>query len=88
MKDIVNGIVGLLIAYKHEIKVLVVGGVVYWIVISFIGAIPKPPDNAAGWRKWLFALANTFAGNLSRAAAAFGHTVLSLIQAIRGQKGE
>lgn len=84
MKDII----GLLINYKHEVKVVVTVGFMYWVFISLVGAVPKPCEDAAPWRKWTFAFFNVFAGNLSRAAAAFGHTVLSVIKVIRGGKDE
>jgi len=60
----VNDFLGLL--GNWHFWVLVAG---YWFFTASIGALPMPDTTSSEFYGWFFKMANTFAANLSRAAA-------------------
>ncbi len=41
----------------------------YWFLTASIGALPMPDNNSSKFYAWFFKMSNTFAANISRAAA-------------------
>lgn len=52
-------------AETHGIEILIT----YYLLISVLGTMPPLPDNAGYYRKWLYAMAHTFCGNMRSVAA-------------------
>lgn len=41
----------------------------YWFMTASIGALPMPDNKSSKFYGWFFKMSNTFAANISRAAA-------------------
>lgn len=50
----------------HGIECLIA----YYLIIAVLGTMPPLPDNAGYYRRWLFAMAHAFCGNIQTMAKA------------------